>query len=107
MEWPDHEKRQVGKRLSGAFDEQVGVGHDLRAVVVPRLLPHGASVPAVVEAHDRVSGGVQLFDQVVVASVVLAQAVDDDDGRLRVFGRVGAPAQDETVGGLHGDSLHG
>ena len=64
-------------------------------------------MPAVVEAHDRVSGGVQLFDQVVVASVVLAQAVDDDDGRLRVFGRVGAPAQDETVGGLHGDSLHG
>ena len=64
-------------------------------------------MPAVIEAHDRVSGGVQLLDQVFVASIVLAQAVNDDDGRLRVFGRVGASAQDEAVGGLHGDSLHG
>ena len=101
----DHEHRQVGELRAGFFDEQVGIGYDLRAVVVPHLLAHGAPVPAMIEAHDGVPGFQQPLRHVVVASEVLAQPVDDDDCRLRLLRRVDASDQQEALGGLFRELL--
>ena len=101
----DHEHRQVGELRAGLFDEQIGIGYDLRAVVVPHLLAHGAPVPAMIEAHDGVPGFQQPLRHVVVASEVLAQPVDDDDCRLRPLRCVDAPDQQEALGGLFRELL--
>ena len=53
-----------------------------------------------VETHDGVPCLQQPFHHVVVAPEVLAQAVDDDDRRLRPLRGVDAPDQQEAFGGL-------
>ena len=100
---PDHVHRQTGEIPPCRLDKQIGVLHDLFAVFEVDELAHGASVAAVVEPHDGVPGSVELCNEVIIASVMLAESVNDNDDGRWIVGCVDFSAEKDVVVGRFGE----
>ena len=84
----------------GALDDFVDILRDFLEVGVVDLLTLGTAVAAMVEAVDGIALGVEAHGQVVVAALVLAQAVDDDYCGAGIVDSIGLAVQFDAVKGF-------
>ena len=78
--------RHVGIFSDGHIHNDVGIVQDLVVVVVVGQLALGTAVASMVKAVSAVTGGLEFFDKVVIAALVFAQTMDDDNHCLAVGG---------------------